>query len=213
MKLFQKRIGAAAAGELRLPTGSQEELLGLGKVIPKLMFILDTTVDLWSAADSPARSRRPLSPHFNLAYSWAGDGPSLAIPVPGGFRPGGGPVTDQPVQRVLSDEVNYTAGAEYGMKPKVTLSADVIGRWIRNTARFASYPYTGTAGGGIPTAVVSTVVSGPGSATILVAVAGAKIQVGGSTSKWLVVGNVLFPLNQQGLQPGIVWTLGLDRAF
>jgi hypothetical protein len=69
----------------------------------------------------------------------------------------------------------------------------------------------GTAQGGIPTTAFTTLLSSPASTTLWLGIACIKVRV--AQTPWLVVGTAIVPLNNEGLQPHVGWTLGFDRSF
>jgi hypothetical protein len=107
---LKTRGGGLAAGvDWRLPTGDEEELLGIAG--PQGKFYL---------AASSAYGR--LSPHFNASLTVSGDTAAA--------RSSETAVYDPP------DEVGYAAGVDVALTPRVTVVGDVIGRTLRDTDRF-----------------------------------------------------------------------------
>ena len=68
-----------------------------------------------------------VSPHVNLSYQFGGAGASVRA-VPNGL--------DELVDASVGAELGYTVGVEIAAHPSVTLSADLLGRSLRNAARF-----------------------------------------------------------------------------
>ena len=77
---------------------------------------------VWSA------SFGPFSPHVNVGYQWNG---SSVL--------GGGAESGE--SRDLPDVVRYSVGAAIELHPRVTLAADVIGRWIIDSPRLSSQTF------------------------------------------------------------------------
>ena len=130
-----------------------------------------------------------ISSHFNVGYTFAGRG--LEYPnrfEQGDFRP--------------SDEFNYTVGAEFPVSTPVTISADIIGRTIFKTARPLMFSHLSRGAAGL-TAERATV-------NLVLGSVGAKFMV---ARMWLLTAAVAFPLNDNGIKPGITPVIGFERAF
>lgn len=91
--------------DVRLPTGDELDLLGIGGHQVKLTFIASSALG-------------QLSPHLNLAYTISGASPAADDLTTYVFPP--------------PDEVNYAAGADLALSPRATVAADVVGRVMRN---------------------------------------------------------------------------------
>jgi hypothetical protein len=126
-----------------------------------------------------------LAPHFNVGYTFAGSG-----------------VTDVDGELVSepSDEFDYNFGVDIAATPRVTVVGDVIGRWLKSAAIVS--PVTDQFG------TFYTVA--PGRVNLLLGTVGAKVQLGGM---WLITGAVAFPLNSNGVKPGLTPVIGFERAF
>ncbi len=199
---YQSERGAAAVAiEARLPTGDQDALIGLPGVRPRLLFLGSTTAGI-------------VSPHVNLSYQFGGGG-AVVREVPDGLPE----LTDVRLGR----EFGYTLGVEIAAHPTVTFSVDVLGRSLRDAARF-EYAERGLAPGqGTPElqaafagvsslgrASVFTMTPRVGSLNRWLLAVGAKTSVIGSG---LVRLDVLGSLNEAGLKPGITTVLGLEYTF
>lgn len=95
-----EKYGFAVGGELRLPSGDEQNFLGSGAVGIKPYLVV-------------ARNGK-IAPHLNLAYQWNGSS-SLAIDMYGKQQP-------------LPDFFGYTFGADIGLTKRITLAADLIGQ-------------------------------------------------------------------------------------
>jgi hypothetical protein len=195
------RGGAAVAFEARLPTGDQEAMLGSPGIRPRLLFLGSASAGI-------------VSPHVNLSYQF-GDGGAVVRHVPGGL--------DELIEARLGREFGYTLGVEVAAHPKLTFSVDVLGRSLRDAARFryeerGLAPEQGTAEMRAAFAQLSRL----GQASVyamnprvdslnrwLLAV-GAKTSVLG---RGLVRLDVLGSMNDAGLKPGITTVLGLEYTF
>ena len=151
---------------------------------------------------------------MNLSYQFGGGGARVRT-VPGGL--------DELVDASVGSELGYTFGVEVAAHPNVTLSADLLGRSLRNVARFRFEERGLGAGQGTPeTRAALAQLSQLGRASIysltphvgtlnrwLVAV-GAKTAVFGGG---LVRLDVLGSLNDAGLKPGLTTVLGMEYTF
>ena len=101
----------ALGGEVRLPTGDEENLLGSGAtgLAPFLVF---------------SSSHKTFSPHVMIAYQWNGDS-VLAGDV------GRGTKGDLP------DQLFYQVGADLGVTKRLTLAVDLLGRTVIDGQRMA----------------------------------------------------------------------------
>jgi hypothetical protein len=111
----------------------------------------------------------------------------------------------------LSNEWNATVGVDYQLQPfRSTISVDVIGRQLIRAGQFFDGPAR-LVFGNSPSPTISTrIESRAGNVNTAVGVIGAKV---GIHRRWVIVGNVLFPLNSAGLQPTTAWVIGLERAL
>ena len=104
--------GIAALGVVRLPTGEEENLRGLGM----------TRVAM-SLVASGALGR--VSPHVNVGYEWWSKG----IDIPADF------LTDATVQ--ARNQILYSGGLELEVNPLLTANVDVLGRFVRGAGKIA----------------------------------------------------------------------------
>ena len=211
--------GLAAAVELRLPTGDENELLGAGGVQAKFLLLA-------------SNERGRFGQHLNVGYTAAEGrvGGSFA-----GF-----------ISAPLPDEINYSGGVEFVASPRFTLIGDLVGRTLRGAGRldvvsknfqYAYFtlapdgspapPYAPPAGfgaspgpdcGAIPpfrTIVCHSVFLNEfnprsGNLTLLLGTGGVKFNLAGNL---LLSGSVLFPLTNAGLRSRLTTVVGLDYAF
>lgn len=168
--------GLAAGLDLRLPTGDELDLLG----------VAGTQAKMYVAA-STAYNR--LSPHVNFGFTVSGASKAANDDNTAVFPP--------------PDEINFAGGTDFALSTRATISADVIGRTMRDIGRLEE--------------VVTEF--GPnfrefgfrsGNLNMLLGAVGAKF------NPWpnlLLSGNVLFPLNDSGLTDKLTWVLGFDYSF
>jgi hypothetical protein len=200
--------GLALGADLRLPTGDGEELLGTGatQVKPYLIYSGDYG---------------RVSPHVNLGYTFSSgelaSGVGFELPddsfAETVFR---GRAAPPPTNLSVPDEINYAAGLSVALTPRATLSLDAIGRTIRDANRFGvvgrSFSFRTANAGPVQTAQFDDAIgiSGNGNLSILLGVAGVKLNVARTL---LLTANVLFPLNDSGLRAKVTPVVGLDYAF
>ena len=181
---------AAAAVDIRLPTGDPEKLLGTGITQTRVMFIGGTTLG-------------SVNPHVNVGYTFGGDGMVFGADNrwEGSF---GDP---ELINREPSEEFNYTAGVDFAATPRITIAGDIIGRVVMNSA--AINPYDSHENGAVGDRQIFLEVT-PGRIHKLLGAVGVKISVGGA---WLLTGTVLLPLNDNGITPAVTPVIGFERAF
>ena len=195
--------GLAAAVDLRVPTGDENELLGTGGAQAKFLLIA-------------SNQRGPISPHVNIGYTAAGGNVAGA---PAGLTPANVP-----------DEINYSGGMEFVATPRLTLNADVVGRTLRKAGRLGlanrnfeyNEPTTLLAGrepgpgcGGFPgftcrSIALDEFALSPGNLTLVLGSAGAKFNPWGNL---LISASVLFPMTHAGLRSRVTTVVGVDYAF
>jgi hypothetical protein len=194
--------GLAAAVDLRLPTGDENELLGAGGVQAKFLLVASS-------------ERGRVGQHVNIGYT-AAEGEVAGTLA--GF-------TSTP----LPDEINYSGGIEFVASPRLTLMGDVVGRTLRGAGhldlaskkfeysdpgpRLAGMPGPGCAGiAGQTCASVSLDEFDPrsGNLTLLLGTGGVKFN---PTGNLLISASVLFPLTDAGLRSRVTTVIGVDYAF
>jgi hypothetical protein len=192
---------------LRLPTGDEANLLGSGGYQTRLMLILGD-------------SRGAFSPHANIGYvitSGELDQDLFAVHPPTN-EPASAAIAGlptPPIDLTRPDEFNYTVGFDWAPARRVTVAADFIGRTIRDTTRFetsnSTFQYRTVAGAPLATDTRQQLnLTSTGNLNLLLGAVGAKVNI---APNLLVTGNVLFPLSDSGLKPGVTPVVGLDYAF
>jgi hypothetical protein len=134
-----------------------------------------------------------LAPHFNLGYTFTGES--------------GSPFFN------LADEFHYTLGTEFASTPKLTVTADLLGRTLRDIGRLEEQKRTFhfvSAAGVAGSSSVDELAFQPGSLNLLIAAAGVKYNVVGNL---LISANVLFPLTKTGIRDRVTPVIGFDYAF
>jgi hypothetical protein len=194
--------GLAAAVDLRLPTGDKNNLLGAGGTQGKFLLVV-----------SDERGR--FGHHANIGYTVArGDVAGTVAGLSAASLP---------------DEINYTGGVEFIASPRVTVTADLVGRTLRGAGRLnlvsKTFEYseptlfaTGMPGpgcGGLPgntckTASFDELALRPGNLSLLLGTGGVKFNPFGNL---LISASVLFPLTNAGLRSRVTTVVGVDYAF
>jgi len=116
--------GVALGVDFRLPTGDEEDLLGVGT----------TGIKPFAAISF---SRGKFSPHVNLGYQWNGES------VLGGNVTAG-------TKGDLPDQFLYVFGADVGVTPKFTLAFDLLGQYVIDSPRLVQETFTAADGSTFP---------------------------------------------------------------
>jgi hypothetical protein len=190
--------GLAAALDLRLPTGDENDLLGVGATQAKFLFILSSGNDR-------------ISPHVNIGYTFSGEGSQDPV---FGFEP-----------LAVSDEFNYAGGIEFVAHPRLTLLFDFLGRTLLDAGtvevQTKTYQFRQPAGAvdtPLQTSTFNPVTGQPyrqlalqsGDLTLTLGAAGFKFN---AATNLLVSANILFPLNNAGLRDRLTFAFGAEYAF
>jgi hypothetical protein len=110
LRLKGRMSASSAFGlDVRVPTGDEENLLGVGAPGVRPFLVL-------------SRSSRAFSPHFNAGYLW--NGSSVLA---------GNPATGESAD--LPDQVTYVVGADFGVSQRFTFVLDVIGTYLIDAPR------------------------------------------------------------------------------
>lgn len=136
------------------------------------------------------------SPHVNAGYTWSAHHSNPSIP----------------------DEIDYTAGFDWALHPRLTLAADVLGRTFRRTrdvvvADTVFHANTNTDPSTPPVVsdhVFPRLISRMKDVTTLTGSVGVKINPFGN---FLLTVNGLFSINNEGLQTRFAPLVGLDYSF
>jgi hypothetical protein len=174
------RNGIALGLDLRLPTGDERNLLGTGA--PGVQPFL-----AWSA------NFTTISPHINIGYQWNGSS------VLGGDL-------DTGVAEDLPDVGTYAVGAVVGVSSRVTLAADILGRYIIDSPRVRREEFHALDG----RSVFPNITFDTGSINELSGSLGLKINIFG---RMLLNANLLMRLNEAGLRDKISPLIGIEYAF
>ena len=173
--------GVAVGLDARLPTGDEKELLGIAGSQTKLYGIVST-------------AKGNLSPHVNIGYT---------------FSRG----TEREENSVLfdpADEINYAAGIDYAVSPRLTLTGDLLGRSLRDYVQLTE---TSVSRQGL---LGSTFSPRPEFGFQVTSVHQPMAALGfkaNPTGTLLVSLHVLVPLNDAGLQNKFTPVFGFDWSF
>ena len=184
--LLQRHGGGVAAGvDVRLPTGDEQNLLG----------IAGAQAELYLAA-STGLGR--LSPHVNVGYTVSGASDAARAP--------------NSVLIAPSDEVNYAGGADVALSLRTTVALDVVGRTLRRVGTLEEVPSLfGLRDSNDERTLFPELRLRPGAdLRLLLGSVGVKLN---PTANLLVSANVLFPLSNRGLTDNLTWLVGFDYSF
>ena len=177
--------GMAAGIDVRLPTGDSEQLLGTGGTQVKVAFI-------------GSMGQGPFSPHVNMGYT---------------FSSSGGSAEALSVSPNVSDEFNYAAGFDTAIHPRLTVSADILGRVLRDIGRLVptarQFPFV-TATGTFGTGTFEEFSRRDGDMNLLVSVLGVRYNPRGNL---LISAEVLVPVTKAGLRDKLTPVIGIDYSF
>lgn len=173
--------GLALALDVRMPTGDEENLLGSGA---------------WGVRPFVAASLGfgVFSPHVNLGYQWNGNS-LLAGDVEAGEAAD------------LADEVAYVVGADVALGDRLTLCADLVGRYVIDSSRVVSSTFSGLDAGHTQFADIAFAQGSYNQSSLAL---GFKANPVG---RLLLVFNVLLRLDHNGLRDSATPLLALDYTF
>jgi hypothetical protein len=185
-RFFETDGGGLAGGlDVRLPTGDAEQLLGTGNAQVKLALI-------------GSMASGPFSPHVNVGYTVSG-GRGAADPLS--------------VRPEAPDEFTYAAGFDLALHERLTVSADVLGRTLRDIGRLVpvarQFPFVRQTGE-FGTATFEEFSRRPGDLSLAVWAAGVRFNPRGNL---LVSAQALVPITRAGLRDRITPVVGIDYSF
>jgi len=117
-------IAVALGIDGRIPTGDEEDLLGLGAFGVKPFAVVSF-------------SQGRVAPHLNVAYLWNGES-VLAGDVATGRK------------EDLPDQVQYAVGADIGVTKRLTLAFDFLGTYVIDSPRLVRETFTAANGQAFP---------------------------------------------------------------
>jgi hypothetical protein len=182
--------GLAAAADVRLPTGNEDDLLG-GSTQVKVFLV-----------ESGGTDR--VTQHFNVGYTFSKASSATLTAGQLGATP------------TFPDEFNYAAGLEFVVEPRVTVIGDIVGRTLRNAGRLDlisktfQYQPPGTPAPPLGSTAFDEFEPRSGHLNLLYGTAGVKINPKGN---FLISASVLYPLTDAGLKNRLMTIVGMDYAF
>ena len=179
--LMREKFDLAVGGEFRIPSGDAENFLGSGA------FGLEPYVVI--------SHRGRLTPHLDLAYQW--NSHSVLATNASGQRD------------LLPGFFSYTAGADFGVTRRVTVTGDLLGQVFFNapqvsTSKMLSAPVNNASQS------FKTIVQESGSYPA------ENLALGVKANLWnniLITGNVTLKLNNSGLRATAVPLVGISYTF
>jgi len=139
-------------------------------------------------------SGKRFSPHVNAGYTFSRGGSSVTGPLP--------------------DEINYTAGFDAALHRRVTFTADLIGRTLRNYDRIVKvekeWEFTHGFNGPVETTTISDYALQKDNLNMLLGSVGLKLNPFG---RLLLSGNVLLSQGKRGLQDYVTPVVSIDYTF
>jgi hypothetical protein len=119
-----------------------------------------------------------------------------------------------PVDLEIPAQLDFGAGVDVAIAPRMTLVADVFGRSMRRAQRFTTgNTIFSTGAPGVQTDVAAAtdlISTGPGNFTQALASVGGRINLGGSV---FANGAVKFPVLTDGLKPKTSAVFSIDFGF
>ncbi len=164
-------LAAAMLGDVRLPTGKEEDFLGSGATTVRVLGIVS------------GRSG-DFSPHLNIGFLYTN-------------------------ARNQNNRLLATLGFDQRLSDLATLAVDLVSSFEAAESKLRLPPPVVFEAGG-PREVVELTDIPHRKDNFIDASFGMKFSPGGSNR---VVTNVLFPLVEAGVRPGLMWTLGVERTF
>src|SRR5690606_32307633 len=164
-------LAAAMLGDVRLPTGREEDFLGSGATTVRILGIVS------------GRSGN-FSPHANVGFLYTN-------------------------ARSQNNRLLATLGFDQLLSDIATLAVDLVTSFEAADSKLSlPAPVLFNAGG--PEELVQLTDIPHRKDNFIDASFGMKFSPGGANR---VITNVLFPLVESGVRPGVMWTLGVERTF
>jgi hypothetical protein len=190
-----RAIDLAAEYGIRLPTGAHSGSgieTGAGRAQQRLSALVSARVG-------------EVRPHVNVGYAFRVAGKSLAESLETNFL-------GYPSPGAISNEAFVGVGAEWGAHPRLTVTADFLGRWLKDNIRFEEKSFDRDQYEGAPPYgyIVEQLMPVPADIYLSIGATGAKYRVAGHL---LATAYVLFPLSSSGLRPGVTTVVGWEYGF
>ena len=116
----------------------------------------------------------------------------------------------------LPNELNYSAGVEFVVEPRVTIIGDIVGRSLRDAGRLElvqktfQFQPSGNPAPPIQSMQFEEFEPRRGNLNLVYGTAGVKVNPRGN---WLISASILIPLNDSGLKNRLMTIIGMDYAF
>lgn len=175
-----KTGGTSLGVDLRVPTGDELDLLGVGATGVKPFLIWSTALDSFS-------------PHINAGYQWNGSSVLAGDPTTGESKD-------------LHDQAFLTAGADFGVGSRLTFVFDILGQYLIDAPRMSLDTFRALDG----VSTFADIGFAEDSFLMLNGAVGFKLNV---LQQLLLDFNLLFNLNDNGLQDKVTPLLGLEYGF
>ncbi len=193
-----ENLGVAVGVDVRTPTGSAREFLGSGAV----------GVHPFVAVSG----RRRFSPHVNLGFGWNGESilaGNITGTTVGEDAAGNTTITKGPaIKENLPKQLTYALGADAGVTKQLTLSFDYLGQTLFSAPRaFQTTTVTQNIPGGTGALTLPTVSGGTDTIGLNNGAVGLKYNLFG---KLLIIGDILFRLDNKGLRQDITPLIALS---
>jgi hypothetical protein len=189
--------GVAVGVDVRLPTGDEDELLGLGARQVRATIAGSGQAGRWT-------------PFFNVGYTKSdGETTALAATYPGALAEVG-------VDRSLSDQIDYAGGVGLGLAPWMAVGLEIVGQTLLDGHRFGvgttTFPSRGPTGAPArefaPTDAL--LLESRGTVNRALGVASVRVRAG---SRLVLTATMLLPVADEGLRPKARPTFGIDYVF
>jgi len=194
-------LGVAVAVDIRTPSGNAREFLGSGATGIKPFVAIS--------------GRHRFSPHLNLGFGWNGQsilagsitGTTISEDASGTTTIQNGPA----IKQSLPKQLTYAAGADAGVTGRLTLSFDYLGETLFSTPRaFNSTFVTQNIPGGTGSLTLPTISGGSDTIGLNNGAVGLKYNLFG---KVLIIGDILFRLDNRGLRQNVTPLIALSYNF
>jgi hypothetical protein len=200
--IFSNQNLAIALGvDVRTPTGDARKFLGSGATGIKPFFAIS--------------GRHRFSPHLNLGYGWNGQsilagnvtGTTVTEDASDNVIVQNGPA----VKHNLPRQLLYAIGADTGVTSRLTVSFDYLGQTLFDAPRaFLSSYTTANIPGGTGALTLPTISGGVDNFGVNNAAVGLKYNL---FNKLLLIGDVLFRLDNKGLRQDVTPLVALSYEF
>lgn len=203
LKLSGERVNTFR-GQSTLQASASSEVVGIADIAIRAKYHVfgsrGSGLALAGEVRPPTGSREDLLGTGKAAYRGAAiasvEGTAFGAHANVGYTSGG-----------ISDQLDYSGGVALAPADRFTLTAEVLGREVRDLGPLGTIEQQHPTIRGVNTLRVAPTT---GNLRTAFAVAGFKWNLG---SSWLVSANVLFPLTDRGLKSQVVPAIAIDYSF